>query len=244
MDKPLTGDQAQTHRREQIRQGMHEIQQRIDAACALVGRDSSEVTTIVVTKTYPASDVSLLHELGVRDVGENRDQEASTKQAGLTDLALTWHCIGQVQTNKAKSIAAWADVVHSVDRPDLVKAFSRAASMRQAWLNHSQKLKVLIQVSLDADPDRGGCRWDQVLGLADAIAATQTLDLKGVMAVAPLGMDPKRAFADLQQISFDLAGQYPNAAWISAGMTGDFEAAITAGATHVRIGSAILGNRA
>ncbi|MCX6419228.1 MAG: YggS family pyridoxal phosphate-dependent enzyme [Actinobacteria bacterium] len=225
-----------TNRIDELRLGLATTQERIDHACQQAGRSSNDVTVVVVTKTYPVSDVEILQELGVTDVGENKDQEAGPKRAQMTHPGLRWHAVGQVQSNKAKSVAQWADVVHSVDRVGLVQAFDRVAA--------SSPIQAFVQVSLDGDPARGGCVIPELAVIAEAVARSSTLSLVGVMAVAPLEMEPSRAFADLWAASQGLQGDFPQAAWISAGMTQDFEAAIAAGATHVRIGSAILGNRA
>ena len=235
------------NRAEEIAANLADLDQRITAACAAAGRDRSEVTLIVVTKTWPASDVRIVADLGQRHVGENRDQEAAPKHDELADLPLTWHAIGQLQTNKAKSVAQWADVVHSVDRLNLVTALGKAVADR------STPLACLIQVNLDAVTgqvdtaehlaERGGCAPQDVHELAHAIAATPGLRLQGVMGVAPLGQDPAPAFAALHRISQSLQEVFPEATWISAGMSDDLESAVNNGATHLRIGSAVLGHR-
>ena len=225
-----------TNRVDELRLGLETTQERVRHACQQAGRSSNDVTVVVVTKTYPVSDVEILQELGVTDVGENKDQEAGPRRAQMTNHDLRWHAIGQVQSNKAKSVAQWADVVHSVDRVSLVQAFDRVVV--------PTPIQALVQVSLDGDPARGGCVIADLAVVAEAVASSSALSLAGVMAVAPLGMEPSRAFADLWAMSQGLQADFPQAVWISAGMTQDFEAAISAGATHVRIGSAILGNRA
>lgn len=236
-------------RREELATGLSNVRSRIDAACARSGRAASDVTLIVVTKTYRASDVGLLVDLGVRDVGENRDQEAAPKRSevdGTLELRtpidevrpmLRWHCIGQVQTNKARSVARWADVLHSLDRPRLVTAMGLAAT------DQGRTLEALIQISLDAEPGRGGCSPNDAASLADLVAGTEGLTLRGVMAVAPLGADPQEAFDRLAAIARELGRDHPGATWISAGMSADLDEAVAAGATHVRVGSAVLGAR-
>jgi pyridoxal phosphate enzyme (YggS family) len=225
-------------RREELAANLAAVERRLSAACAAAGRGRGEVTLVAVTKTFPASDVRLLGELGVTDVAENRDQEARAK-AAEGGPGLRWHFVGQLQRNKCRSVARYADVVHSVDRPELVGALARAAQHRAAPLD------VLIQVDLDPEPagTRGGVRPDRVTVLADLVAAESTLRLRGVMAVAPLGGDPGAAFAHLSALSGTLRASYPGAVWISAGMSGDLESAIRHGATHVRVGSALLGSR-
>ena len=227
-------------RREELLLNLTEVNQDIELACNQVGRDRADVTLIVVTKTWPASDVSTLASLGVTDVGENRDQEARPKHDEVADASLTWHAIGQLQTNKAKSVAGWADVVHSVDRPDLVKALGKAV------VDRPEPLGVLIQVNLDPveTDNRGGTKPADVIELANIISQTPNLNLLGVMGVAPLDGEAEPAFATLQDVSKVLQSKYPDAKWISAGMSGDYREALKYGATHLRIGSSILGNRA
>ena len=231
-------------RQTELARNLSEVNRDIDAACQKFGRDRNEVRLIVVTKTWPASDVELLAKLGVTDVGENRDQEAKPKHGEVT-ADLTWHAIGQLQTNKAKSVATWADVVHSVDRVDLVNALAKAVTVR------TKPLRCLIQVNLDPKSEssesfehRGGADDSDVLELAKLISGTPNLELSGVMGVAPLDADPEPAFSRLRELSAKLSSVYPDATWISAGMSGDYELAIKHGATHLRIGSSVLGHRA
>jgi PLP dependent protein len=227
-------------RRTELAENLSRVRQSIDQACVHAGREPQEVTLIAVTKTFPATDVRHLAELGVRNVGENRDQEASAKQRECADLDLTWHFIGQLQRNKARSVAAYADVVHSVDRLSLAQALSSAAA------GHGRVLDILIQVNLDPEPlqdGRGGALPDEVASLAESASALGSLRIAGVMGVAPLGGDPAAAFALLQQVSANLTTRHPDARVISAGMSEDLLVAVTFGATHVRVGSALLGNR-
>ncbi len=240
-------------RRSELEKNLAEVRSRIAVACAAAGRDPGEITLIAITKTRPPADVLLLHELGLTDFGENKDQEAAPKAAAVAaaladadagagaarSQPLRWHFVGQLQTNKASSVAGYADVVHSVDRVRLVRALGAAA--RKA----GRELTCLVQVDLDtpADPARGGVPPGQVREIAEAIEAEQNLILGGVMAIAPLGADPARAFAPLRPCSLAVRAVNPAAAIISAGMSGDLEAAIGNGATHVRIGTALLGAR-
>jgi len=214
------------------------VRARIAAACQAAGRPD-DVTLIAITKTFPPSDVRVLSSLGVRDVGENRDQEAAAKAAACADLRdrLTWHFVGQLQTNKVGSVVRYADVIHSVDRPRLVTALG-AASRKTG-----RTLTCLVQVSLDDDPGRGGATAAEVPFLADRIAREEGLELGGVMAVAPQGADPLAAFQRLASLAAQVRAAHPGATVISAGMSGDLEAAISAGATHVRVGTALLGGR-
>jgi PLP dependent protein len=225
-------------RRAEIAARLKAVLGRIEDACNAAGRDPGEVTLVAVTKTFPASDVRLLYELGVRDVGENRDQEAAPKAAACAGLAgLRWHFVGQLQTNKAGSVARYASVVHSVDRVRLARVLGKQA--RAA----GRELTCLVQVSLDGDPQRGGALLADVPAVAAAVAAEDGLILGGVMAVAPLGVPAATAFAPLPAMSAAVRDIRPEATMISAGMSGDLEAAIAVGATHLRIGTALLGGR-
>ncbi|MEI2821649.1 MAG: YggS family pyridoxal phosphate-dependent enzyme [Marmoricola sp.] len=226
-------------RRDDIAAGYESVRARIASAAQACGRDAGEITLVVVTKFFPASDIEILAELGVRDVGENRHQEAMTKAAQLGALGLRWHYIGGLQSNKAAAVASYSDVVHSIDRAKLVGGLSRGAQAR------ARDLEVLVQVSLDP-PDaigRAGVDPADLLQLADQVVSTPHLKLRGLMAVAPLGEQPSTAFARLAQIRTGFLAVHPEAIWLSAGMSGDLEEAIAAGATHVRVGGAILGSR-
>lgn len=229
-------------RTEQIRANLQEARTRIESACAKADRDPAEVSLVAVTKTHPASDVRALASLGVTDVGENRDQEAAPKAAETADLDLTWHFVGQLQTNKARSVASYADVVHSVDRAKLARALGERAAA-------GRRLTCLVQVDLDDDAragvlgPRGGVDPADAPGLAERIAEHEALELGGVMAVAPLGGDPDTAFARLHEVAMGIRDRYPRATMVSAGMSGDLEAAIQRGATHLRLGAALLGAR-
>ena len=224
-------------RREELAVRLADVRGRIAKACEVAGRDAGAITLIAVTKTRPASDVRLLSELGLRDVGENRDAEAAPKAAECSDLSLTWHFIGQLQTNKCASVVRYASVVHSVDRARLVHALGRAARRAERVID------CLIEVSLDGDPARGGAPAGEVPALAETLQAETGLVLRGVMAVAPLGMAPAAAFARLLDSASAVREVRPSATVISAGMSGDLEAAVEAGATHLRIGTALLGDR-
>ncbi|MDY7089888.1 MAG: YggS family pyridoxal phosphate-dependent enzyme [Actinomycetota bacterium] len=226
-------------RRAELAAALREVNARIERACAAAGRAASEVTLVAVTKTYPASDVVLLTGLGVTEVGENRDQEAAPKAEAVRAAGASprWHFIGQLQRNKARSVARYAGVVESVDSVRLAQALARAAAER------SEPLDVLVQVSIDGDTARGGAAGDDVWRVSDSVAAEDTLRLGGVMAVAPIDWEPDRAFAVLHGISERLVKAHPYAITISAGMSGDLESAVRHGATHVRIGTSLLGMR-
>jgi pyridoxal phosphate enzyme (YggS family) len=240
-------------RKSELAANLERVRARIARAAA--GR-STEPELIVVTKFFPASDVALLHDLGVTDVGENRDQEAAAKAAELAGAGLRWHFIGQLQTNKAKSVVRYADVVHSVDRRQLVTALGKAMVAEQerreaAGLEPRAHLDCLIQVNLDetgtrqaaGTAARGGARPEDIPALADALGDTEGLNPAGLMAVAPLGADPARAFGRLVELSQRLQQEHPGAGLVSAGMSQDLEAAVAAGATHLRVGSDVLGPR-
>ena len=226
-------------RRAEIEAGLDAVRRRVEDACAVAGRSPDEVTLVVVTKFFPASDVRLLAELGVAHVGENRHQEAVEKAAACADLDLHWHFIGALQSNKAAAVAAYADTVHSLDRVKLVTGLSRGA------LDRGRDLDVLVQVSLDPPGAQGrsGAPAEEVPALVDRVLEADGLVLRGVMGVAPLGGDPDEAFARLARTSAEVQVPAPTASWISAGMSGDLETAVRHGATHLRIGSAVLGAR-
>jgi pyridoxal phosphate enzyme (YggS family) len=226
-------------RHDEIAAGLDAVRRRIADAASAAGRRTDEITLVAVTKFFPASDVRLLAELGVTDVGENRHPEAGDKLAECGDLGLRWHFIGGLQSNKAAAVASYADVVESVDRRKLVDALNRGAHGR------GHEVDVLLQVSLDPPgrPGRAGAEPDQLPALADAVESSGMLRLRGLMAMAPLDEDPSAAFARLAELRAAFVAERPDATWLSAGMSNDLEAAIGAGATHVRVGSAILGER-
>jgi PLP dependent protein len=208
-------------------------QAQVADAAAEAGRDVSEITTIVVTKFHPASLVRELAGLGVTNVGENRQQDAGPKAAELRDLDLTWHFIGQLQSNKVRAVLEYARVIQSVDRASLVGAIEAA----------ELPVDVFIQLNLTDDPARGGVTPDAVEALAERVLRAPTLNLRGLMAVAPLGEPPRAAFARVRNASERLRRLAPTADALSMGMSGDFRDAILEGATHLRIGTAITGNR-
>ncbi len=226
-------------RRDEIAANLATVRSRIAAACAEAGRDAASVRLVVVTKFFPVSDVRILAELGVTDVGENRHQEAQAKVAECADLPLAWHFIGALQSNKAAAVASYSHVVESVDRLKLVAPLARGAHER------SQPLDCLLQVSLDppGEAGRAGADPARLEELGRAVEDAPPLRLRGLMAVAPLGEDPVAAFDRLGRIRQDFLTAHPSADWLSAGMSGDLEQAVRAGATHVRVGSAILGTR-
>ncbi|MGW1048064.1 YggS family pyridoxal phosphate-dependent enzyme [Streptomyces sp. NPDC002521] len=234
-----------TDRKTELAGNLANVEQRITAACVAAGRKREEVTLIVVTKTYPASDVRILSELGVRHVAENRDQDAAPKAAACADLPLTWHFVGQLQTNKVRSVVGYADVVQSVDRARLVTALSQEA------VRAGREVGCLLQVALDAGErgrgERGGVAPSGIEELADLVTRAPGLRLDGLMTVAPLTGEyagrEQAAFGRLMDLSTDLRRAHPTATMVSAGMSADLEQAVAAGATHVRVGTAVLGVR-
>lgn len=234
-----------TDRKAELATNLGKVEERIAAACAAAGRKREDVTLIVVTKTYPASDVRILADLGVRHVAENRDQDAASKAADCAALPLTWHFVGQLQTNKVRSVVSYADLVQSVDRPKLVSALSAAA------VRAEREVGCLLQVALDAEEggrgERGGVAPDGIEELAGLVAEAPGLRLDGLMTVAPLtgpyAGRQQAAFQRLVEFSTLLRAAHPAANMVSAGMSADLEEAVAAGATHVRVGSAVLGVR-
>ncbi|MER7839909.1 YggS family pyridoxal phosphate-dependent enzyme [Streptomyces sp. NPDC096040] len=234
-----------TDRKAQLAANLAKVEARIAAACVAAGREREEVTLIVVTKTYPASDVRMLSGLGVRHVAENRDQDAAPKAAECADLPLTWHFVGQLQTNKVRSVVGYADLVQSVDRSKLVEALSKEA------VRAGREVGCLLQVALDAGAsgrgERGGVAPGKIEELADLVAGAPGLRLDGLMTVAPLTGEyagrQRAAFERLMDLSTDLRRAHPAANMVSAGMSADLEEAVAAGATHVRVGTAVLGVR-
>ncbi len=204
------------------------------------------VHLIVVTKTFPVSDVEILRELGCSEFGENRDQEGKLKAPAVS---AKWHFQGQLQSNKLRSICSWADVIQTVDSLRYVDLISSALTrISEEGNSRKDSLEIFIQVSLDSKLDsresaRQGADPKEINQIADAIMSTKNLKLQGLMAVAPLGEEPDSAFLRLSKIHSDFKANYPNSPYLSAGMSGDFQSAISHGATHVRIGSQILGSR-
>ncbi|EME21732.1 YggS family pyridoxal phosphate-dependent enzyme [Rhodococcus triatomae] len=242
-----------TDRRTRIASALESVRERLGRACAAADRDPGTVQLLPVTKFFPVSDARILYDLGCREFGESRDQEASAKAADLAELTagertsaaddVRWHMIGSVQRKKARSIARWADVVHSVDGEPLVAALSRAAVAALGAGERSEPLRVLLQVSLDDDPKRGGVPVPEVRRLCELAAAAEGLTLAGLMAVPPLDADPDAAFATLAATHRDVLRDHPDARMLSAGMTADLEIAVRHGSTCVRVGTALLGSR-
>lgn len=209
------------------------LRSSIADAAAAAGRNVADIRLIAVTKFQPAAVVRELYELGVRDFGESRHQEARGKAAELSQLDLSWHFVGQLQTKKARQVRAYVNAIHSIDRVGLVEALSEGSDM----------LDCFVQLNLTDDPGRGGVAITDLEPLVEKVVAAPGLRLRGVMAVAPLGADARRSFATVRAASLRVAAIDPEAVWISAGMSADYREAILEGATHLRIGTAITGNR-
>ena len=234
-------------RRDQLAEALTAVRARIDAAAHAAGRDPAGIKLLAVTKTFPASDAALLTDLGMLDLGENREQEGSAKAAELAELRpdtqVRWHLMGRLQRNKTRSAVGWADEIQSVDSERLANALEHAVAL--AWAAHDRHgpLDVLAQVSIDGDPNRGGCPIENLPRLADVLARSGELSLLGLMAIAPLSMAPEAAFERLAKAADRLRNDHPHATELSAGMSGDLEQAIRYGSTCVRVGTALLGAR-
>ena len=226
----------------EIAANLADVRARIDDACRKAGRDPSEVRLLAVTKTFPASDADILAELGVRDFAENRDQEACEKVPQVKADA-RWHMVGRLQRNKARSVVRWADEVQSVDSVRLADALAKAVAAARDAGERTEPLDVLMQASIDGDPARGGCPLDQLADLAQGVIRSSDLRLRGIMAVAPLGMEPRAAFDRLASVASQLRTEFPTASELSCGMSNDLEEAIDYGSTCVRVGTALLGSR-
>jgi len=221
-------------RAQEIASALASVEDRITKAAATAGRNRSEITLIAVTKTYSANDVQILADLGVSNFGENRSDEGSEKSAAI---AATWHFQGQVQGRKLKDIASWATYIHSIDSADHITKLSRICA------EMDRKISIFLQLSLDGAPDRGGVLADQLGQLADQLGADPNLHLAGLMCVPPVAYGFDRAFGEIAKVHSAFKAGYPEAVGLSAGMSSDFEVAIAYGATHLRVGSEILGSR-
>jgi len=221
-------------RAQEIAAALASVEDRITKAATTAGRNRSELTLIAVTKTYPASDVQILVDLGVTNFGENRSDEGSEKSQAI---AATWHFQGQVQGRKLKDIASWATYIHSIDSADHITKLSRICAEKE------REISIFLQLSLDGAPDRGGVLADQLGQLADQVAADSNLHLAGLMCVPPVEYGFDRAFGEIAKAHSAFKAGFPDAVGLSAGMSSDFEVAIAYGATHLRVGSEILGSR-
>jgi pyridoxal phosphate enzyme (YggS family) len=234
-------------RRAELAHRLAAVRERIAAACTAAGRRPDEVALMAVTKTVPAADVAILLDLGLTLLGENRVQEAAAKVEQVArlrpDASPRWHLVGTLQRNKAKAVVRWAHQVESVDSERLADALDAAVRREQETGGRTDPLDVLVQYSVDGDPKRGGVPREGLERLAEHIATCAGLHLAGLMAVAPLGADPDEAFADVAAASAFLRKRFPQARTLSAGMSGDLEAAIRHGSDMVRVGTALVGER-
>jgi pyridoxal phosphate enzyme (YggS family) len=222
-------------RKEDIANNLAHVREKIQVSARSSNRELSEIKLIAVTKTFPAIDVEILHELGIRDFGENRDSEGAAKSK---EVQGDWHFQGQIQGNKLKSITKWATFIHSLDSHDHLEKIATLCKEREGT-----PLGIFIQVSLDGAHGRGGVPAQELTKLADSVISTVGIQLMGLMAVAPLGIEADKAFAELAVIHRAFSANFPTATALSAGMSGDYESAISHGATHIRVGSSILGSR-
>lgn len=240
-------DDEMDDRRAELAERLAAVRARIAAACVAAGRSPDEVALLAVTKTVPAADVALLLDLGVTTFGENRVQEAAAKVREVArlrpDAAPRWHVVGGLQRNKAREVVRWADRVESVDSERLADALDRAVRREQETGRRAGPLPVLVQFSVDGDPERGGVPRSGLLQLAEHVATCAGLQLDGLMAVAPLGADPDGAFAEVESAADLLRSEFPQARTLSAGMSGDLEAAVRHGSVVVRVGTALVGER-
>ena len=220
----------------ELSRSLADVQGRILEATSRASRKSEEVTLIAVTKTYPVSDVEILHELGVSNFGENRNAEGQEKSALVS---AHWHYQGQIQSNKIAAISSWAQTVHSLDDLSHVAKFDRAVGEIPG-----KRLNFFIQISLDGDSTRAGVRGDELIAMGQAISSAKNLDLIGLMVVPPVQAEPEKAFSEVAELAQRFRQEFPKAQSLSAGMSGDYEIAIAHGATHIRVGSQILGPRA
>jgi pyridoxal phosphate enzyme (YggS family) len=224
------------NRRQEIEENLNQVRKNIAEAASKSGRNPDDINLIVVTKTFPISDLEILYSLGLREFGENRDQEASVKAKALPQ-DINWHFQGGIQSNKLKSICSWASMIHSVDQFKYAQIISEQKS--------ATPMQIFIQVSLDQPPEsRGGVDPAKLIELANRISSLPNLKVLGLMAVGPVDQEVEPAFARLQQIQASFLTYFKDANFLSSGMSGDYEMAISYGATHLRIGSSILGNRA
>jgi pyridoxal phosphate enzyme (YggS family) len=227
---------SELDRESELSHSLSDVRARILSATSQASRNVEDVTLVAVTKTYPVSDVEILHRLGVTDFGENRSAEGLEKSALVP---AHWHFQGQIQSNKIATISSWANTVHSLDDLSHVAKFDRALGEFP-----EKRLNVFIQISLDGDASRAGVSGDDLLTLGQAISSSQNLDLVGLMVVPPVDLQPEKAFSEVALLAQRFRHEFPSAQSLSAGMSGDYEIAIAHGATHIRVGSQILGPRA
>jgi pyridoxal phosphate enzyme (YggS family) len=221
-------------RADQITESLGSVEARISAAAESAGRKRSDITLIAVTKTYPVSDATILQSLGVNNFGENRSEEGAEKSSQVSG---TWHFQGQVQSRKLRDIAGWATFIHSIDSPAHAEKLSRICT------ELGKDISIFLQLSLDGVPERGGVVAAEIFALAEKVSDLPSIKLAGLMCVPPVSFEHQRAFSDIADIHQRFIATFPKALFLSAGMSSDFEVAIAHGATHLRVGSQILGSR-
>jgi PLP dependent protein len=234
------------------------LRSRLRSAAEAVSRKVEEIELLPITKFFPATDVAILSRLGCTAFGESREQEAAAKvgevarllggsASGLSSLPrVRWHMVGQIQRNKARSLAGWAHTAHSISSTRLVRALDRAVATALSEGHRENPLRVYVQISLDGDVSRGGVDVSDTAAVDDIcgqVEASQSLELVGLMGIPPLDWDPDMAFARLQSEHQRIRQSHPNAVGLSAGMSDDLEAAVKHGSTCVRVGTALLGRR-
>lgn len=221
-------------RADEITNGLAQVKERISQAASKAERFLDEITLIAVTKTYPVSDVAILHNLGISNFGENRSDEGAEKSAQVSGI---WHFQGQVQSRKLREIAGWASYIHSIDSAEHAEKLSRIC------VEMEKDISIFLQLSLDGAPDRGGVTAAEISALAEQVSQLPNIKLVGLMCVPPVSYEHERAFSEISDIHRGFKGAFPEAKLLSAGMSSDFDVAIAHGATHLRVGSQILGSR-
>ena len=224
-----------------IKTRLEALQERIELACARYGRNVADVTLIGVSKTKPAEDIVSAQDLGLTHFGENYLQEAVDKIKGLQALNAQWHYIGTIQSNKTRDIAEHFDWVHTVDRMKIGSRLSAQCPL-------GKTVKVLVQVNIDSDPNKGGCPSSQTATLVHELLEKPNLEIRGLMTILSKDSEPRASYESVAQLAASIGqGLNPEQRkhWgsLSMGMTGDMDEAIAAGATHIRIGTALFGGR-
>jgi len=250
MTPPVAEKERVTTRDLELAEALAAVKARLTAAAEAAGRHSDEIQLLPITKFFPATDVSILHQLGCEDFGESREQEATNKAGEVANLVgaapIRWHMVGRIQRNKARSVAGWAYAAHSVDSVRLIEALDRAAAQATDGGDRTAPLRIYIQISLDGDVQRGGVDVGDPESVDRVCAAAQGadgLEFVGLMAIPPLGADPDEAFARLHSELERVQRTYPQRLELSAGMSSDLEVAVKHGSTCVRVGTALLGQR-
>ena len=223
-----------------IKENVARVQERIASACQRCGRRPEDLKLLAISKTFPAECIRVAFEAGLRDFGENRVQEAQAKRPALSDLNITWHLVGHLQTNKARTARELFHWVHSVDSLRLAQKLEQTGAGR---------LPVLLEVNLGGEESKAGVGEEEIIQLAEQVSQLATLELRGLMVIPPFFDDPEQVrpyFRRLRELAREIdARNIPNFSVreLSMGMSHDFEVAIEEGSTIVRIGTAIFGAR-